>query len=269
MGIRVGVVAAALAVVPSSVVGCTGSEPPVDDTHEVVNGVKQLPVAELREWYDEGAGFQAVDVRILYDWRHGHLPGAAAVPGRAVMDPSTNELVDGGRALTDAVPDLGARMVFYCSGSECAVSQAVAEAALRVGYTDVWRLDGGFPAWTDAGFEAAVTIEDFCSVPYYPLDGNVLVDVRPAADFAAGAIPGAFNVPRETFLDDAGLPVDGGVAFGAPLPADPGLVFVLAGGESELRVVGRFASGAGFATIRMLEGTYADWLATSCAGVTP
>jgi rhodanese-related sulfurtransferase len=248
--------------------GCTGGESAADP-HRVVNGVKQLPVAELREWLDDGADFQAIDVRILYDWRRGHLPGAPCIPGRAVMDPATGGLVDGGSALTGPFPDLGARLVFYCSGTECAVSQAVAEAAVRIGYEDAWMLEGGFPAWTEAGHEAAVTVEDFCSVPYFPLEGNVLVDVRPAAQAAAGTIPGAVVVPRDTFLDGAGAPIDGGAAFAAALPADPGLIFVLAGDPDELRAVGRFASGAGFRTVRLLEGTYADWLATACGSAVP
>ena len=149
-------VAAAAAALLVLAPGCTGTDPAADP-HEVVNGVRQLPVAELREWLDDGAGAHPVDVRILYDWYRGHLPGAPCIPGRAVLDPATGELVDGGSALTGVFPDLGTRLVFYCSGSECAVSQAVAEAALRVGYRDVWRLEGGYPAWVEAGNEAAVT----------------------------------------------------------------------------------------------------------------
>ncbi|MBI5499863.1 MAG: hypothetical protein HY907_06445 [Deltaproteobacteria bacterium] len=247
--------------------GGDGGEP---DPHEVVNGVKQLPAAELREWLAGDPGPHVVDVRILYDWRRGHLPGASCVPGAAVVNHGTGELVDGGRALTDVVPDLRARVVFYCSGSECDVSQAVGEAALRIGYTDVWKLSLGYPGWIEAGYEAALAVEDFCSVPFFPpAAGDELVDVRAAGAFADGAIPGAVNVPRAAFLDAAGAPIDGGAAFTAAVTADAGLDWVLASDDAELRAVGRFASGAGYDNVRLLEGTFADWLATTCGSGAP
>ncbi|MBI5489257.1 MAG: hypothetical protein HY905_18115 [Deltaproteobacteria bacterium] len=240
------------------------------DTHEVVNGVRQLPAAELHEWLAGDPGLHVVDVRILYDWRHGHLPGASCVPGAAVMDHVTGELVDGGSALTDVVPDLRARIAFYCSGSECDVSQAVAEAALRIGYTDVWKLVLGYPGWVAAGYEAAVTVEDYCSVPFFPpAAGDEAVDVRTAAAFSSGAIPGAVNVPRASFLDAAGVPIDGGAAFTGAVASDAGIDWILASDDAELRAVGRFASGAGYRNVRLLEGTFVDWLATSCGSAAP
>ena len=239
----------------------------VVDDHPIVNGVRQVLPDELRGWlHDEPAGAQVVDVRILYDWYRGHLPGALAIPGATVVVPETGEPFDGGRALTDRIPDLGTRVVFYCSGSECDVSQVVAEAALDVGYTDVWRLDGGYPAWIGAGYEAAVTLPDFCSVPFFPLAaGDELVDVRPRVAFDAGSIPGASSVPRETFLDATGRPVDGGTAFTSAVASGTGLDWVLASSADEALDVAAFAVEAGYRNLRLLEGGWADWTATTCA----
>jgi rhodanese-related sulfurtransferase len=247
--------------------GCPADD---GDGHRTVNGVRYVPPDELRGWLADDPATAVVDVRILYDWRHGHVPGALSVPGLTVVDPDTLALVNGGRALTDPLPDLGTRIVFYCSGAECDVSQVVAEAARRIGYTDVWKLDGGYPAWTDAGFEAAVTVDDFCSVPYFPLAAaDALIDLRDATDFAAGTIPGAINVPRSSILDTAGAPLDAGAAFTDLVTADSGLDFLLAASDADLRAVARFAADAGYRNVRLLEGTFVDWAATTCAGTAP
>jgi rhodanese-related sulfurtransferase len=237
------------------------------DDHPVVNGVRQVPADELHDWlHDDASAARIVDVRILYDWRRGHVPGAASIPGAAVVVPETGEPLDGGRALLERFPDFGTRLVFYCSGAECNVSQVVGEAARQVGYTDVWRLDGGYPAWLDAGFEAAVSLADFCDVPFFPVPaGEELVDVRPAGAFGAGTIPGASSLPRETFLDAGGRPVAGGVAFTAAVGNGPDPDWVLASSAGEALEVAAFAVGAGYRSLRLLEGDWADWTATACA----
>lgn len=51
----------------------------------------------------------------------------------------------------DELPmDKGAKMVIYCrSGS---MSGIAARTLVELGYTDVWNLDGGMIAWTQAGY---------------------------------------------------------------------------------------------------------------------
>jgi rhodanese-related sulfurtransferase len=257
------------AVVAAATLGGQACGPGADD--RVVNGVHQVTAAELWEWVRGAAdAVQSVDVRVLPSFQAGHLPGALSVPGAAVMDPETGELVDEGRALTEAVPDRARRVLFYCSGADCNVSQAVAEQAVALGYADVWRLEGGIPAWTGAGYPLAVTVADFCAVPFYPLSGgDELVDVRSAAEFAAGAIPGAIGVPLDTFVDAEGNPVDDGRAFTGAVRAGDGSDFVFASSGGDALRAGVFAAEQGYRMLRLLEGTWADWRATACGESAP
>jgi len=46
--------------------------------------------------------------------------------------------------------DRAARLVLYCRTGHMSVTAA--EALVRLGYTNVWNLEGGFTAWERAGF---------------------------------------------------------------------------------------------------------------------
>jgi len=53
--------------------------------------------------------------------------------------------------LTEFPQEKGAKIVLYCrSGSMSAIA---ARALVEAGYTNVYNLDGGFRAWTSAGYE--------------------------------------------------------------------------------------------------------------------
>ena len=87
-------------------------------------------------------GFTLIDVRERDEWERGHLPGAVHL-SRGVLE----------RDVEEAVPDLDAPVVLYCGGG---YRSALAAASLQdMGYTDVASMDGGWRAWTDAGFPTA------------------------------------------------------------------------------------------------------------------
>ena len=86
-----------------------------------------------------GTAFVLVDVREASEWDAGHLPGAVSMP-RGILE----------RDVETAVPDLDTPIVLYCGGG---YRSALAAASLQdMGYTDVASMDGGWRAWTDAGF---------------------------------------------------------------------------------------------------------------------
>ena len=87
----------------------------------------------------DGAPFVLVDVREAAEWDRGHLPGAVHL-GKGVIE----------RDIEAAVPDLDTPLVLYCGGGYR--SALAAESLQRMGYTDVTSMDGGWRAWTEAGY---------------------------------------------------------------------------------------------------------------------
>jgi rhodanese-related sulfurtransferase len=84
-------------------------------------------------------GLVLVDVREESEWARGRLPGAVHV-GKGVIE----------RDAEAAFPDLGAPLVLYCGGGYR--SALAADALRQMGYARVESMDGGFRAWTAAGY---------------------------------------------------------------------------------------------------------------------
>ena len=93
----------------------------------------------VRDRLGDGAPFVLVDVREAAEWDRGHLPGAVHL-GKGVIE----------RDIEAAVPDLDTPLVLYCGGGYR--SALAAESLQRMGYTDVTSMDGGWRAWTEAGY---------------------------------------------------------------------------------------------------------------------
>lgn len=80
-----------------------------------------------------------------------HIPYEGEIPGTDAFIPfdKTSDRLD------DYSQDKGAKIVVYCrSGSMSAIA---AKELVQHGYTNVYNLDGGFRAWSAAGFEFIVT----------------------------------------------------------------------------------------------------------------
>jgi rhodanese-related sulfurtransferase len=88
----------------------------------------------------EGKAFPLINVHIPYE---GEIPGTDAfVPFDEIG------------AHVDKLPsDRRARVVLYCRSGH--MSAIAAQALVKLGYTDVWNLDGGMIAWQKAGHALA------------------------------------------------------------------------------------------------------------------
>lgn len=100
--------------------------------------VKELTVSDVKAKLDRGETFHLVDVREDHEWAAGHLPGATHL-GKGIIE----------RDIETRIPDTGAQIVLYCGGGFR--SALAADNLQKMGYTNVFSMDGGFRGWKDAG----------------------------------------------------------------------------------------------------------------------
>jgi rhodanese-related sulfurtransferase len=106
--------------------------------------VKQWDFHEVKRRLDAGEKLILVDVREDNEWARGHLPGAVHV-GKGVIE----------RDIEQAVPDKSAPLVLYCGGGFR--SALAADNLQKMGYANCVSMDGGWRAWTEAGFPVEKT----------------------------------------------------------------------------------------------------------------
>jgi rhodanese-related sulfurtransferase len=105
-------------------------------------GIRELSVADVKAKLEKTggrpAGFRLIDVREDHEWAVDHLPGAEHL-GRGIIE----------RDIETKIPDKGAELVLYCGGGfRSALS---ADNLQKMGYTNVWSMDGGIRGWREAG----------------------------------------------------------------------------------------------------------------------
>jgi adenylate cyclase len=103
-----------------------------------VKGATKLSALAAGALYDRGVLF--VDVRSRGAFANDHIPGAVNLS--VVFDLSDKELAK--------VAGPKDEVVFYCSSSYCEYSAIAAAKAVTWGYTRVYLLAGGLPAWVNA-----------------------------------------------------------------------------------------------------------------------
>jgi rhodanese-related sulfurtransferase len=149
-----------------------------------------------------------IDARPQVKYLEGTIPGAINLP--FIEWDKRKGLLPSDKATT---------MVFFCGGLKCDLSHKSAAKARALGYTDVRTYAEGWPVWVekstrafalvnpkDAGkavaAESAPATGEIGKAEFEKLlaerpAGFLLVDVRPAADFAKGHLPGAINILDE------------------------------------------------------------------------
>jgi rhodanese-related sulfurtransferase len=105
---------------------------------EAKKNVQELTVAEVAEKLKRGEKFHLVDVREDDEWREGRAKGALHI-GKGVLE----------RDIADDISDVDAQIVLYCGGGSRSV--LAAESIQRMGYRNVFSMDGGFRGWVEAG----------------------------------------------------------------------------------------------------------------------
>jgi rhodanese-related sulfurtransferase len=101
--------------------------------------VREITISDVNERLKKGdQSFALVDVREESEWAIGHLPGALHL-GKGIIE----------RDIEHVIPDTNREIVLYCGGGYR--SALAADNLQKMGYRQVYSMDGGWRGWTDAG----------------------------------------------------------------------------------------------------------------------
>ena len=105
---------------------------------EAKKGIREIDIEEYRRMRERGEKHLLIDVREDNEYAASHAAGAKHL-GRGIIE----------RDIETEVPDKSANMVLYCGGG---YRSALATANLvKMGYTRVLSLDGGWTAYEASG----------------------------------------------------------------------------------------------------------------------
>jgi rhodanese-related sulfurtransferase len=102
--------------------------------------VKETDIAGADEILKNDPEALLVDVREDDEWRKEHVKGAIHI-GKGVIE----------RDIEKLIPQKDRLLLLYCGGGYR--SALAADVLQRMGYTNVWSVDGGFRACKEAGKE--------------------------------------------------------------------------------------------------------------------
>jgi rhodanese-related sulfurtransferase len=105
---------------------------------EIRGRVRELTVAAVKAKLARRERFHFFDVREESEYERDHLPKAVHL-GKGIIE----------RDIEQRVPDADAEIILYCGGGYR--SALAADNLQKMGYTNVWSMDGGYRGWRDAG----------------------------------------------------------------------------------------------------------------------
>ncbi len=100
--------------------------------------IRELTIDKVKAKLDHGEKFHLVDVREESEYAKDHLPGAIHM-GKGILE----------RDIEQHIPDTGAEIVLYCGGGFR--SALAADNLQKMGYTNVFSMDGGVRGWRERG----------------------------------------------------------------------------------------------------------------------
>lgn len=110
---------------------------PIETEQVPVNGYTDLSPEDAKALIDTTPDIVIIDVSGVYD--KGHLPGAI------------NYYIGNG-SLDEAIPDLDPEKTYLVYCHSVSASTAGAQKLVDAGFEKVYRLQGNYRAWLDAGY---------------------------------------------------------------------------------------------------------------------
>ncbi|MBI5483124.1 MAG: rhodanese-like domain-containing protein [Deltaproteobacteria bacterium] len=171
-------------------------------------GFQIITSEQLKSLLEEKKGETIlIDARTAQEYQEAHIHSAISIPLN-VLEKDSSTLA----AAKDA------RLVFYCNGVKCGKSAKSALIARSLGYTDISIYAEGMPVWEEKGYpfysgadyDKTVKASMIKPVVVKALLDNApstltVVDARDAREYAEGHVPGAINIPLETFAAGSGV----------------------------------------------------------------
>jgi len=200
---------------------------------------EDVSVEEALNMMLENPELVVIDVSPMYN--KGHLPG------------SVNHPVGDG-SLDAGIPMLDINEIYlvYCHADGPAI--AGAQALVDAGFENVYRLEGNYSAWVDAGYPIATLVDYIDITPEESLKMMlenpelVVIDVSPM--YAKGHLPGSVNYPVGDGSLDEGIPMfDRGKTY-----------LVYCHMESASRAGAKKLVEAGFQKVYRMDGDYKAWI---------
>ena len=99
--------------------------------------IREVSVDDVKARLDRAEKFLLVDVREESEYAKDHLPRAIHL-GKGVIE----------RDIEQRVPELDTPVVLYCGGGYR--SALAADSLQKMGYTNVFSMDGGIRRWRDS-----------------------------------------------------------------------------------------------------------------------
>lgn len=193
--------------------------------HDAKTG--EVSTEQLRRMLADGSAI-IIDARPRAEFVAGHIPGALAIDAPASEQIAAVERIVNGNKTT--------ALIVYCNGPYCQASRRLAEQLATAGFTNVRRYQLGMPVWRALGGPTVIELDGIVRIVRADQTA-VLIDARPAEDFARGSLPGARNLTTET-LDDTLKQMMSGKLTNPPLPLDDFNRRVVLFGQSAAQVLG-------------------------------
>jgi rhodanese-related sulfurtransferase len=106
--------------------------------NEAKKRIQECQLDDVLKKRDSGHAFHFVDTREDSEWQAGYAEGAIHL-GKGVIE----------RDIEAKIPNKNDEIILYCGGGFR--SALAAEALMKMGYTNVFSMDGGMRAWRERG----------------------------------------------------------------------------------------------------------------------
>ncbi len=107
--------------------------------NEIRPQIKELTVLQVKNKFDQNEKFTFIDVREDHEWNKARIPNAIHI-GRGIIE----------RDIATHIEDKSQEIILYCGGG---FRSALAAYNLqKMGYTNVYSMDGGFRGWQENSF---------------------------------------------------------------------------------------------------------------------